>query len=661
MSVTLADGVVLTVEIGFSTTAGSGTVPLNSTLSSITWTDVSSDVRSCSIKRGRSSELDSFNTGSCQITFANADRKYDPENASGTYYGKLTPGRPIRIRATPPSGSATGIFFGFVDQWNQQYTNPTDATTVVTASDAFKVMNLITLPSYWEYQVRADGPPTCWFRFDDGNTPSTPYETVSGKSLGTWRWIATDATVPSVANEATEGDSTGSLVVNDTSVSASFTGKKYIDFAPELWPFSATSYLAKTVECWIQTGDYVAGNQGIFYRPGNEFTIALHIANLTATNGVLYATWGSVAGVNLATQIQSTVNVRDGKPHHVVMRWDWATSAAQLWVDGTLATISSSFTTSPPVQTNTTVGKAFVASADTTRNASNDFTGVIDELTFYGNTALTATQIADHYAIGKGNYETGDTASARVTSLLTMAGWMSDGTDLTTATSTVQGIDTQGKTLLAALKECEAADQGRLFIDGSGKVAFISHDTLAKTTTYNTSQRTFGDSSGELPFTDIEFVYNDQLIKNRVIAERSNGATAVVNDTTSQGQYFIRTDSQSGLINDTDQAMADIANVRLATYKQPAMRVESLGVSPRANTTIYTGLIGDEIGTRITVKRRPQGVGSVISKELLIEGVSHDIGPQTWSSTYNLSPAPLAFFILDSSTFGVLDTNLLGY
>ena len=123
MSVTLADGVVLTVEIGFSTTAGSGPVPINSTLASITWTDVSSDVRSCSIKRGRSSELDSFTTGSCQITFANADRKYDPEYASGTYYGKLTPGRPIRIKATPPSGSATGIFFGFTERhwrWNDK-------------------------------------------------------------------------------------------------------------------------------------------------------------------------------------------------------------------------------------------------------------------------------------------------------------------------------------------------------------------------------------------------------------------------------------------------------------------------------------------------------------------------------------------------------------
>ena len=650
MSATIADGVVFTVEIGFSTSAGSGTVPINSTLASITWTDVSSDVRSCSIKRGRSSELDSFNTGSCQITFANADRKYDPENAAGTYYGKLTPGRPIRIRATPPSGSATGIFFGFVDQWNQQYTNPTDATTVVTASDAFKVMNLITLPSYWEYQVREDGP-TAWFRFDDGDAPTKPFETISGQSVGSWK---------TTAGAATTGASTGSLVANDSSVSAVFDGTDYIEIPIGFLPYTVVDYLAKTVECWISTSTTTDGKFGIFYKPGNEFTLALGMV-VTGGVGVIQGQIGTGGGVAQSYVETSSVTVNDGKPHHLVLRWDFNTSSHQLWVDGVLATTSTTFSTISPDQLNIVVGKPYTSSATATYNMTSPFVGTVDELALYSTVALTSTQIANHYAIGKGTYLAGNTASARLTSLLAMADWMSDGTNITTATSTVQGIETQGKTLLAALKECEAADQGRLFIDGSGKVAFISHDTLAKTTTYNTSQRTFGDSGSELPFTDIEFVYNDQLVKNRVIAERNNGATVTVNDTTSQGQYFIRTDSQSGLINDTDQAMTDIANVRLATYKQPAMRVESLDFTPRANTTIYTGLIGDEIGTRITVKRRPQSVGSVISKELLIEGVSHDIGPRTWSSTYNLSPAPLAFFILDSSTLGVLNTNLLGY
>ena len=46
MPAEIADGVQITVAIGFSTGAGNNTVPLGSTLSSITYTDVSTAVRS---------------------------------------------------------------------------------------------------------------------------------------------------------------------------------------------------------------------------------------------------------------------------------------------------------------------------------------------------------------------------------------------------------------------------------------------------------------------------------------------------------------------------------------------------------------------------------------------------------------------------------------
>jgi hypothetical protein len=651
MSVTLADGVVLTVEIGFSTTAGSGTVPLNSTLASITWTDVSSDVRSCSIKRGRSSELDSFTTGSCQITFANADRKYDPEYASGTYYGKLTPGRPIRIRATPPAGSATGIFFGFVDQWNQQYTNPTDATTIVTASDAFKVLNLITLPSYWEYSVRADSA-LAWYRMDEVAGSTSIFDTINGANVGSWYTTALGAS---------SSLSTSSIVPTDSNLATEFDGGRFVEASGFSLSKSYNTGLSTAVSAWIQTSTTTDGRYGIFSRA--SFTAETRTAfGMVVSGGVgtIQAQIGDNFSYGSVTVISSAIIVNDGKPHFIYARRTNSGDTTRLWVDGVEATSSTSTTAANDSNPKSIVGGPFTGTSGGTYDFTSNFTGTIDEIVFDGSD-LTDAQIVNRYEMGKGTYLTGQTASARITSLLTMAGWMSDGTNLTTATSTVQGINSQGKTLLAALKECEAADQGRLFIDGSGKVAFISHNVLATTATYNTSQRTFGDSTSELPFTDIEFIYNDQLVKNRVVIGRQNGPTFTTNDTTSQGQYFIRTDSQSDLINDTNQSIVDAANVRLALYKQPAMRIESLGFTPRANTTIYSGLIGDEIGTRITVKRRPQSVGSVISKELLIEGVQHDIGPMNWSSTYNLSPAPLAFFILDSSTFGVLGTNLLGY
>ena len=45
MTELLFDGMALTVEVGFSTTAGAGRVPLGSTLSSINWTDITEHVR----------------------------------------------------------------------------------------------------------------------------------------------------------------------------------------------------------------------------------------------------------------------------------------------------------------------------------------------------------------------------------------------------------------------------------------------------------------------------------------------------------------------------------------------------------------------------------------------------------------------------------------
>jgi hypothetical protein len=652
MPAEIADGVQITVAIGFSTAAGNNTVPLGSTLASITYTDVSTAVRSVQIKRGRSSELDDFTTGNCQIILSNEDRTFDPENTVGAYYGKLTPGRPIRVQATAPGGSAQTIFQGYVDQWDQQYTNPSDAVAVVTASDAFKVLNLITLPSYWEYQVREDGP-TAWFRFDDGDTPTQPFETISGRSVGSWK---------TTAGAATTGASTGSLVANDSSVSAVFDGTDFIEIPIGFLGDPFVDFRAKTVECWISTSTTTDGKYGIFYKGGYEYTLALGMV-VTGGVGVIQGQIGSTAGFNSALVRTSGITVNDGKPHHIVLKLDYDNALRQLWVDGVLATIEDFFTTlSVSSEPNIVVGKPYTSSATATYNMTSYFVGTVDELCLYANSFLTSTQIANHYAIGKGTYLTGNTATQRLDSLLAMADWMSDGETFSTATSTVQGIDTQNDTLLSALKECETADQGRLFCDRSGLVKFISHNEMAVNSTYNTSQRTFGDGTGELPYLDLEFTYNDQLIYNRTNVARREGATAVVNDTTSQGQYFIRTDSLSGLINNTDEAMDDIARVRLATYKQPQLRIEQMRFSPRRLTSMYAATITDDIGTRITVKRRPQGVGSVISKELIVEGITHDIGISSWVTTYNLSPAPLSFLILDNLVYGVIDsTNVLGY
>ena len=72
-----------------------------------TWVDISSDVMSVQTQRGRTYELDAYQTGTATVTLDDAARKYDPSNSASPYNGgdvshpwyRILPLRPIRIRA----------------------------------------------------------------------------------------------------------------------------------------------------------------------------------------------------------------------------------------------------------------------------------------------------------------------------------------------------------------------------------------------------------------------------------------------------------------------------------------------------------------------------------------------------------------------------------
>jgi hypothetical protein len=662
MSATLLDGAVLTVEIGFSTSSGSGQVPLGSTLASINWTDVSSYVRSVSTSRGRSSELDTFQTGSASIVFSNADRRFDPEYTAGPYFGTLTPLRPVRIRAQYGGGATTNLFFGWVEQWPQTYENPTDATVTVTASDSFKILNLLTLPSLWDYQITTDtvpagspDGPTQWFKFDDGATPTSAFDSYQNVTGGTWEQFY---------GYTPAGGSADSLVKNTTTRSAVFDGLNWINCS-ELQPRVRLPATANrlTVEFWIQTTHAAAGDYGIM-GGGRDWGIGMTV-NGAGVGVIRGYTNDPVIGI-YPTMVTTTTQVNDGNPHHVVLVFDYGTTRS-IYVDGiefgvayeNYPTFSDTYAGDISTYKIGWIFAPFTTAAD---NFTSGLKATIDELVIYNGTTLSAAQVANHYAIGNGTYGAGQRTDERISTALTLAEWMTDGTSLNTGSGTVQAVDIENKTPLAVAQECETAEQGRLFIDRDGKVKFITRSAFATTSTYNTSQYTFGDAPGELGYTSLEFAFNDRLIFNRSIAGRRNGATATLNDTTSQGQYFIRSGSISDMIVNTDQQVIDTATARLAAYKQPLMRVEQLTFTPRQSpSTLYAVAIGVEIGTRLTVKRRPQGVGSVLSKEVIVEGISHSISPDGWETSFTLSPVFAATFVLDSATFGVLDSNQLGY
>ena len=98
--------------------------------------DVTAYVRSVSINRGRSRELDKFEAGSFSIVFDNRLRYFDPLYTSSPYNGYITPKRSVVIT----SGSQQ-VFNGFIQDWNLAYDISGDSISIANGADAFAFLS----------------------------------------------------------------------------------------------------------------------------------------------------------------------------------------------------------------------------------------------------------------------------------------------------------------------------------------------------------------------------------------------------------------------------------------------------------------------------------------------------------------------------------------
>jgi hypothetical protein len=219
-----------------------------------------------------------------------------------------------------------------------------------------------------------------------------------------------------------------------------------------------------------------------------------------------------------------------------------------------------------------------------------------------------------------------------------------------------------GTTLLTALQETGVSENGNLFVDGSGVVQFQDRASryLALTSTY-----VFGDGPGELPCEDdLTFDFDATYVSNDVTVVRPGGSSPHVEDAASKMRYFPRFLSRTHNVW-TDAEAADAADYFLQKLKDPALRVDHLTLNAVANPALWPAALGCEIGTRVTVNRRPKagGAGATISGDYFVESVEHSVGADRWTTTFLLSPAPpTSAWVLQDATYGVLDvTTRLAY
>ena len=251
-----------------------------------------------------------------------------------------------------------------------------------------------------------------------------------------------------------------------------------------------------------------------------------------------------------------------------------------------------------------------------------------------------------------GYADTAELSSLRVTRILNAIGFPSALRTIGTGTKNVQQ-QASTTNVLAGLKACETAENGQFFISADGKATFRNRNYKFTNALATNSQATFSNSGSNLPFTDVQVSFDDNEVINNYSWTRSGGSTQFIADADSIARFTALNSSET-TINTSDADVLGIIQQKLSETAIPIIRIDSLQVNPRQNTSIWTQALGREIGDRITVNIVNTD-GSSFSDELFIESIRHSVNAssQTWNWTLTLSPASSSSWVLGQALLGV--------
>jgi len=210
---------------------------------------------------------------------------------------------------------------------------------------------------------------------------------------------------------------------------------------------------------------------------------------------------------------------------------------------------------------------------------------------------------------------------------------------------------------LQYLQKVDEAEQGALFIGNDGVLAFRDRSSLQVLTTTK-----FADDGTGIAFTNIEAAYGSEELRNRVSVSRLNGGTATAEDADSIAAYgAIDYEIRDSLLADDSQAQ-DLADLIVNRYAEPILRIDAVEVVANVLTASQLQEVLDlELGSLVEVLYTPSGIGDPIDQFVRLDQIEHTIDAAQHRIKLSFSRGEAVALVLDSASFGILDTNTLGY
>ena len=237
--------------------------------------------------------------------------------------------------------------------------------------------------------------------------------------------------------------------------------------------------------------------------------------------------------------------------------------------------------------------------------------------------------------------------------------------DIATGTQTLGGSAAytipDATNVLEYCSRIQLAEQGRLFMSRDGDITFDARigNTLSG------SIADFHDDGTNFKYNGVGISFEADQVINRASVTIAGGSTPqVAEDLTSQGVYFIQTQSITESLLHNNAAALSLAEYLLEG--EPEARYTSVETQFNMLTTAQRDTLATiDIGDTITVEKTfASGAGTTeLAQELAIEGIEHSLSISNGHSiALFTSPTTIVYeLILDDAVYGIINsTNVLG-
>lgn len=253
----------------------------------------------------------------------------------------------------------------------------------------------------------------------------------------------------------------------------------------------------------------------------------------------------------------------------------------------------------------------------------------------------------------------GQITSARVTDVLNQVGWPTSMRNIDTGSATVLADPGTSRTALQAIKNIEFCEQGAAYFAPSGNFEFKSRAYVMSKSGQNPTN--FANDGSGIGYKNIVFAFDDKLIINEASFTRTGGTAQTSSNAASITKYFPHSITYTDLMLQTDAQVLDVAKIYVATRAETTIRIDAITLDLNATDAAGdTAALTLDFFDTIAIKNVAQD-GTTIEKTLQCMGVTHEITPSTWNTTFTTSEPIVDGFLLNSTLYGILGTSVLSY